>query len=304
MAFKQVYGDPFYIPCRVQWLHLAEPDNGSKYSRKDKYHLTALIPKTEEALMGQILGALAYVGGVANYQELAKHPFMDDTGGFRDGDLPHYGGKDPAKKGCYFFVTGAGRDFQPDTMTILSGDGVDPVACNPREIYAGCYCAILVTPAMYNNESHIGPETTLYLNAVIMIGHGERLASGRVDPVQAFRNWAQPSVANNAPAAQEVAQAQPVQQVAQSVAPAPAFGGQQIAPAAGEPQRRRRGRPAGTGTIAQGPAVGGAPMASAPAMTGAPAMASTAGPQFPSVAPAQGPATPNGRSNMSDLMNP
>lgn len=290
MAAKQVYGEPIIIPCRIAFPNLAEIEPPGEYSRNN-FNLMAIVSKEDEATLMHILTTLADVAGVQNFQQLAKHPMLDDNGNWRDGDAP--GAKGEAQKGSYFFYTGS--KTRPQTFTIIDTPNGDVVECHPRELYAGAYCAILCTPCMYRPG-----ETTLYLNAVTLVRHGSRLDT-KVDPMQAMKNWAAPQLANSAPAnLQQPAPAMaagptfgavaaapvmaPIKGSLQEVAPAgPAFGGQQVAQTAPgsqfaqtgigeEPARRKRGRPAGSG----GPAL------------------QAAGPVAPEVS--------NGRSNLSDLM--
>lgn len=185
MQFQQVYGEPFIIQCRVQYVNLITPDTGREFSREN-YNLQCLIDKQDKATLTDILETCAAVGMVSSYQQLKKHPLLDGNGNLRDGDLP--GVKDKAAKGCFYFTVGRKPELgAPPTFTLIDTPDGQVMECHPREIYAGSYCAVLVTPCMYRPG-----ETTLYLNAVTLVKHGQKLAQGKVDPMQAFSNWARP----------------------------------------------------------------------------------------------------------------
>lgn len=318
--FEQVYGEAFYLPCRVTYVNLAKPDTGSQYSR-GKYCVTALVPKTDEAAMQEALNRLAFVTGVSDFNQIPKHPFLNQKGEWRDGDTAAHDGA----AGCWFFTTST--DSQPPTYTVINTENGEPVECDPREIYNGCYCALLLTPAWIAERE----TATLYLNGVIMMDHGSRLSAGRTDPVQAFRNWSGGGNVQPAAAAKPMPPLQTAAAPAQQAAPA-----QEAAPAAeqappaqetAQPQQRRTRRtkaemeasraatgpgapPTSTGqavtAATSGPQFGAKPGAVAGgAGQSAPAAAKSAGPSFGNGSATTGAAprnAPAGRSSMSDLL--
>lgn len=272
MSFEPSWGEPIVIPCcRVQYCCLLEPDTGDEFST-GKFGLWALFPKDDEKTMLMILNALAEVGGVQSFKQLKKHPFLNQTKAFRDGDDQNQNpnGKDKARIGHYFCRISTNKHF--DTFVLSDGD---VIPCNPGEIYDGCYCAIMCTPSQYREG-----ETTLYLNAVTKVRDGQRLAS-RVDPLQTMKQWvgvamAQgvdtevESVGGNFRSEAAVGTEQVTGQIAGAVPASggmPDFGAQAVEETATRP---KRGRPSAADKAAQ--------------------------------ATEAAPPKPNGRGNLSDIM--
>ena len=281
------YGEPIVIPCRVKYCNLVKPDEGGQYSRGN-FNVMCLIPKDDEQTMMNILGACAEVAGVGDWKELRKHPFMNQTKHFKDGDDQNANKqlKDKDQLGHYFTTIGTDKHF--DTFVLENGDYVE---CDRAEIYDGCYAAVLVTPYEWKDG-----EVTLLLNAVTKIRDGQRIGR-RVDPLQAMRNWASPGGA----AAQEA-------EVEEEAAPAaktsgPSFGAGTAQAVKGQlaqqqeqiAQQSRQAQPSfgGGAVVADGGDVGTRPRRGRPAKA-----AVEADPAVQAARPAV-----NGRSSLNDLMS-
>lgn len=272
--FEQEYGEQIIVPVRIAFASLDKPDTGHRFST-NKYGFTCIISKDDEDTIKTITNALCDVAQVASLDELTKHPFMDKNGRLRDGDDQAYKGKE-GLAGSYFFKTTSKNPIR--TLTAMIPDG-DPIDCAASELYNGCYCAAILTPAMYDQGC-----VTLYPSALIMTGHGQRFSNVQsVDPVQAFRNWAKtpepgtPTPLNKVPPELQAAPATPA--VAPR-APMPSVEESEEKADPG-PIQRRRGRP---------PMNQNAPSA-------------TAQPQVAPQPAAPAPKAPNGRGSLSDLMN-
>lgn len=179
---KIVYGEPFVSPIvRLQYVNVAKPDEGHKFSRGN-YNVTALLPKKDKKGFKQLMESVAECAGceVENVDDLEKHPLLDGKGNLRDGDSKKNSKKE-GHAGHYFFITASSN---PIDCFIENEDG-EVEECDPKEIYSGCYARLTLQPAMYEEG-----EITFFLQGVMKVDEGDRFTAGRTDTKQLFANWA------------------------------------------------------------------------------------------------------------------
>lgn len=184
---KQVYGEAFVSPkVRLQYVNVAKPDEGHKFSRGN-YNVTALLPKKDKKGLQLLYDAIADVAGidVNDIDDLEKHPLLDGKGRLRDGDA-----KQNAKKeghpGNYIFIVSSSN---PIDCYVENDDG-EVVDCDAKEIYSGCWAKLALQPAMYEEG-----EVTFYLQGIVKVDDDSRFSSGRTDTKQLFANWGGKSAA-------------------------------------------------------------------------------------------------------------
>lgn len=186
--FKASYGDPFLSPkVRLQYVNVEKPDDGHKFSRKGKYVVTALIPKSDKKGLKMLLQQVADTAGCELdevEEEVSKHPLLDGKGNLRDGDSKKNVKKE-GHAGHYIFITSS--DNQPDTYAI-EDEGDEPESVPPGEIYSGCYAQLVLQPATYEGEEG-DICVTFYLQGVIKVEDGDKFKGGRVDVKSLFANW-------------------------------------------------------------------------------------------------------------------
>lgn len=179
---KIVYGDPFVSSVvRLQYVNLAKPDEGHKFSRGN-FNVTALLPKKDKKGFRQLMEAVAETAEceIDEVDNLEKHPLLDGKGNLRDGD-DKKNSKKEGFPGHYIFITGSANPIE----CCKQDDDGEVVECDPKEIYSGCYAQLALQPAMYEEG-----EVTFFLQGVMKVDDGDRFTSGRTDTKQLFANWA------------------------------------------------------------------------------------------------------------------
>ena len=151
------------IPCRFSFLHCWEPEsvNGSK----PKYSVTAIIPKSDTAIVNKINAAI----------ENAKKESLSKWGGkvppnlklpLRDGDIERP--DDDAYAGCWFLK--ANRHNAPMVVDRY----VQPVL-DQSKVYSGCFGKISVTFIGYSSNCNCG--IAAVLGNIQILKDGESLGS-------------------------------------------------------------------------------------------------------------------------------
>ena len=166
---------------RFSYLHVFEPKsiNGDK----PRYSVCLLVPKSDEATVGKIRGAIlaAYKDGASKLRGTGKMvpPLEAIKNPLRDGDVERP--DDPEYAGCWFINANS-----------VQAPGIVDRECNrildPEEIYSGCYGRASITFFAFNSNGNRG--IACGLNNLQKVRDGERLG-GRKSPEEdfaAFRN--------------------------------------------------------------------------------------------------------------------
>jgi len=189
MSKKSIRSEDFVTDeVRVMFVHLMEP----KQTRngKNRWSVTALIPKSNQKLVGDIWGRILKTSneawpGVAEAILRKGNPLKDgDTTMFEDASDPTKIGKlkkefYPEFAGHYFVDCGS---FNPVGVADPSGS---MLITNPTEVYSGMWCRLLLNCYTYQNER---TGVNLGLKAVQKTRDGERIGGG--GPVDATRAFA------------------------------------------------------------------------------------------------------------------
>lgn len=172
------YGEPVAIgPVRLNFVNLKEKEKPGPNS-SNAYSVVGLLPKQLKGgalqLFTELQAAMCNVAQVESFDVLKNHIFLDKEGKWKDGDLPD-NAKYDGNPGHLFFKT-TNKQRRPALQDKTQGDvPVDVAEEQITEVfYNGCYAVLIVTPAFIAERAR----TTFFLEAVIKVADGERLAGG------------------------------------------------------------------------------------------------------------------------------
>ena len=176
-------GTEVKVPCRVSFVHVAEPRPG--YAAEPRYSCTLLIEKNDEATLDAVQAAIeeAVQKGLARKWNDSMPDEVRSP--LKDGDEER--ADDPAYRGCYFITATTGN--KPELIDQNANRIEDRT-----KIYSGCYCNVLVDMFPYKSLSFDGKPAicgiAAELEAIQLVREGESLSNSRSGVLK----WFQPVV--------------------------------------------------------------------------------------------------------------
>lgn len=161
-------------PCVCAYVNLAEPDTKGSIP-SNKYGLTILIDKDDEEELALIERACCEPFGVESFDDWEKHPFLNESLQWRDGDESN----NEAFKNKWWFKASTG--FAPPCY-ILTDQGERELIRDEdtlrREFYSGAEYLVALKASKFKGKYK--NSVTLYLQEVTKIADGTPIAATQV----------------------------------------------------------------------------------------------------------------------------
>ena len=181
-ASNTTYNTHVKVPCRISYVHIAEPRTG--YDGEPRYSCVLIVNKDDEQTLEAINEAMAEAKNAGLSRKWNDSMPETVVSPLKDGDTERP--DDPDYRSCYFINAASGR------KPVLVDQKANQLTDASR-IYSGCYCNVVIDLFPYKSQ---GSDTraaacgiAAELESIQLVKEGESLQNRNY-----IRKWFTPVV--------------------------------------------------------------------------------------------------------------